>query len=140
MSGSNETPLIRCFYADSRAAYFPRRCLLASVTLRAPASGSLSSLGFIVCGDQFFSNLLRFGFWLGLFIHGLDWAVGFRLLLLLLLSLDVVLGQVAVLAHSARVVRSLRVTAGVSHLALPSPVVTVVAHVFGVVHAVCVRA
>lgn len=62
------------------------------------------------------------------------------LLLHLVLSLNVVLGQVAVLAHTVRVVGLVGVAASVSHLGLTHPMVAVVAHVLGVVLFVRVRA
>ena len=51
----------------------------------------------------------------------------------LLLSLNIIFGQVAILAHSIRVVLLMRVSAGVCLLGLASSVIAVVAHVFSVV-------
>ena len=69
------------------------------------------------------------------------WTFSLLLLLgLLVLSLKVVLGQVAVLAHTAGVVRLVRVTTSVSHLGLSLSMVAVVAHVLGVVLPVGMRA
>ena len=67
-------------------------------------------------------------------------ALGFAFLSHLVLSLHVILGQVAVLAHTRGVVRPLDVVADCSHLGLALPVVAVVAHVLGVVLPVGVRA
>ena len=67
-------------------------------------------------------------------------ALLWRLVSLLELSFDIVLGEVAVLTHALRVVWLVRVAALVRHLALAAPVVAVVTHALGVVHAVSVRA
>ena len=58
----------------------------------------------------------------------------------LLLSLEVVLGKIAVLALPSRVVRSLWMWATVCFLAFASSVVAVVAHVLGVVLAISMGA
>ena len=63
-----------------------------------------------------------------------------KFLELAVLSLNVVLREVAVLAHASRVVGSVEVAASISHLALAFSVVAVVAHVLRVVLLVCVRA
>ena len=63
-----------------------------------------------------------------------DLGLGLNVLLgLLLLSLQVVLGEIAVLAHSRGIVRLVWVSASISHLGLTSSVVAVLAHVLGIV-------
>jgi hypothetical protein len=64
--------------------------------------------------------------------------IGF--LLLLLLALDVVLGEVAILAHTRGVVRLVWVAACICFLLFSLAMVTVVAHVLGVVLPVSMRA
>lgn len=59
-------------------------------------------------------------------------AASFILLSHFVLSLLVVFGQVAILAHSVRVMRLVRMATGISHLSLTLSMVAVVAHVFGV--------
>ena len=59
--------------------------------------------------------------------------LSWKLLTLLILSLNVVLWKVAVLAHTSRVVRSVKVTASICHLGLSLAMVAVVTHVLGVV-------
>lgn len=58
----------------------------------------------------------------------------------LVLSLNVILSQVAVLAHTRGVVRPVGMATNRSHLGLALPVVAVVAHILGVVLPVGVRA
>ena len=66
-------------------------------------------------------------------------ALGFAFLSHLVLSLHVILGQVAVLAHAVGVVRLVEVAASPGHFLFASPVVAVVAHALGVVLLVGVR-
>ena len=70
----------------------------------------------------------------------LDLQLGFGFFILLVLHLKVVLGQIAVLAHTAGVVRSVGMAASSGHLCLTFPVVAVVAHVLGIVLLVSVWA
>lgn len=67
-------------------------------------------------------------------------ALGCAFLSHLVLSLNVILGQVAVLAHTRGVVRPFGMAADRGHLGFALPVVAVVAHVLGVVLSVGVRA
>ena len=57
-----------------------------------------------------------------------------------MLSLNIVLGEVAILAHTVGVMTLVGVWASVSHFGLTLSMITVVAHVLGVVLSICVRA
>lgn len=74
--------------------------------------------------------------WEGTFVSNLLIQV---LLLLLLLSLQVVFCQVAVLAHTIGVVRFVRMATSMRHLGLTFAMVAIVAHVLGIVLPVSVR-
>ena len=77
-------------------------------------------------------------FYLTWFIHS-DFVSGI-LHFLLLLSLKIILRKVAVLTQAVWVVRLVDVLTSCSHLCLTSSVIAIVAHVFGIVFFVDVRA
>ena len=88
--------------------------------------------------EMSYSHLLSLGGlrWLNWFHHGLRLL---EFLSFLGLSLEIVLSEIAVLAHAGRIVRLVRMTASVGHLGLASSVVAVLAHILGVVLSFSVR-
>ena len=67
-------------------------------------------------------------------------AVIFVLKIAFFLSYQIVLGQVAVLAHSTGVMGSLFVLTGVSHFSFAFAMITIMAHILCVMLLICMRA